>query len=213
MRKKLRTGRFIDGIKDIALGTAATPSGLDDFLEFPALAYKIGRSEGSGWCGSGSRTSAVLAGLDAKAHRNFVWLPYVPGKVSYIRACGMDVLSGDMTGCWIVRFLLDGQPCVGHIGTYDMVTAPLSLKAKAAWKSAVASGRVRLISGFDPIAHLPAAARCSNETQLVSYFALVERTGRFHTVAMARSLHSSSDDHWRVIGTYPMRGSAFVRLD
>ena len=42
-------------------------------------------------------------GGEAKAHRNFVWLPWLKGLVSEVSPEGFDLFTGPMSGCWIPR--------------------------------------------------------------------------------------------------------------
>lgn len=87
------------------------------------------------------RTSQISQGQHAgKAHRNFRWLHWQKGKITYLPVAGPDILTGPMSGCWVVIFSMAGVNYVAHIGT----AAPGSvetLQVKAAWSTALRPGR------------------------------------------------------------------------
>jgi hypothetical protein len=66
-----------------------------------------------------------------------------PGKVSYavVTAGGLPILTGEMTGCWLVLFI-ERPNLLRHIGT-EAFKPENSLKAKNAWKVAVGRGIVQ----------------------------------------------------------------------
>jgi hypothetical protein len=63
------------------------------------------------------KRSAVAVGKHVKTHRNVRWLPWIPGKISYVDLEGDDMLTGPMSGCYIVVFEFENRIRVGHIGT------------------------------------------------------------------------------------------------
>jgi hypothetical protein len=85
--------------------------------------------------------------------RPFLWLPYIPGKVSCIPLGGEDILTltGKMSGCWVVIFTLKstGQRFVGHIGTSDS-NSTQTLAAKKAWRNAVEKDKVIPKKAYNP---------------------------------------------------------------
>lgn len=107
------------------------------------------------------RTSAVAPGPAAKVHRNFVWLEWLPGSVSEVAPGGIDVLTGPMSGCWIMVYTRGGVQYVGHVGTEDDPGTANSIAAKNAWNVYGAAAPVGSISGFNPardwVGPLPAA--------------------------------------------------------
>ena len=83
--------------------------------------------------------------------RNFLWLPFLPGKVAYAHPpAGLPIITGLMSGCWLARFAMNGQSYFGHIGTEDLPRTPNSLQAKNAWKIAVGRGMISQINTFNP---------------------------------------------------------------
>jgi len=100
----------------------------------------------------GLNPNPVVAGTHAHPQRNFKWLPWILGKVSYVPLNNNEiVITGEMSGCWLLIFDLNGQRCFGHIGTYLSSNDPNTLDAINAWKIAVRSGKVTLILGFNPV--------------------------------------------------------------
>lgn len=62
------------------------------------------------------------------------------------------MLTGEMSGCWIVLYKRDGIEYVGHIGTFSTPTDPLTLVVRNAWMvfaTTVPPGDV--IAGFNPL--------------------------------------------------------------
>ena len=95
----------------------------------------------------------VETGTHASPKRNFLWLPFLPGKVAYAHPqAGLPIITGLMSGCWLARFILNGQSYFGHIGTEDLPQTPNSLQAKNAWKIAIRRGMVTHSEVFSPAA-------------------------------------------------------------
>jgi hypothetical protein len=64
----------------------------------------------------------------------------------------VDVITGEMSGCWIVLYKREGIEYVGHIGTFSTPTDPLTLVVRNAWMAfatTVLPGDV--IAGFNPL--------------------------------------------------------------
>jgi hypothetical protein len=131
------------------------------------------------------RTSTTGVGPAAKAHRNFVWLPWLPGFVSEVQPAGMDVLTGPMSGCWITSYLKGGIRYIGHVGTEDLHDTPNSIAARAAWNTFAAGLPVNACSGFNPFnddwigGPVPLGVRGESARKT---FALVTAVGTLHTV-------------------------------
>jgi hypothetical protein len=90
--------------------------------------------------------------------RNALWLPWIPGKVSYVAAnVNVPILTGEMSGCWLVLFRMRGALCFGHIGTEDNENSSNSAQAKNAWKIGVNRGIVHPVKAYKPRALTPGA--------------------------------------------------------
>ncbi|MGH9404249.1 MAG: hypothetical protein ACRD3D_00260 [Terriglobia bacterium] len=130
------------------------------------------------------RVSTTGAGAVAKAHRNFVWLEWLGGVVSEVNPNGIDVLTGPMSGCWILSYLRAGVRYVGHVGTVMLPTDPQSIAARAAWNNFAPGVHMAARAGFNPFNDPwlgPATAGLPGEAALKT-FALVTSTGTFYTV-------------------------------
>jgi hypothetical protein len=131
------------------------------------------------------RTSTTGVGPVAKAHRNFLWLEWVPGVVSEIQPNGMDVLTGPMSGCWIVSYLRGGTHYIGHVGTDNLPTTANSIAARNAWNTFAANSPMTAYSGFNPFndpwtaGAVPGALPGESARKT---FALVTAAGTFHTI-------------------------------
>lgn len=95
--------------------------------------------------------SPVVEGIHINPQRNFKWLPWILGKVSYVPLNNDIIITGEMSGCWLIIFTLNGQTCFGHIGTFQDSSHPRTIEAIQAWKIAKRSGKVTNVQGFNPV--------------------------------------------------------------
>lgn len=101
----------------------------------------------------GQSVSPTAAGNHINPERNFKWLPWILGKVAYVPLRTTTVVTGEMSGCWLIIFRLNatGQVCFGHIGTFQDSSHSDTKEAIQAWKIAVRSGQITPIRAFNPI--------------------------------------------------------------
>ena len=89
---------------------------------------------------------------DSAQDGRFQFLPYQNGKISVVRQVDVDVLSGPMSGCWLVMFLWQGSYYVAHVVT-DFESKSSNFLTKAAWNYWVdTEASVTVIAGFNPYA-------------------------------------------------------------
>jgi hypothetical protein len=180
MHEKLVVGRYLEVPQFDNSAGIDTPGGPAHFVTTPNRNYQIEVSEGSGFLNR-TRTSNVSPGQNAnKAHRNFRWLHWQGGKITYLPLNGPDILTGPMSGCWVVIFTMAGQHYVGHIGT----TAPGStntLQVKAAWAAAVQAGTVTPVAAFNPTRHLAVA-----NTGFDVHYAVITQGQRLYAMRLHR---------------------------
>ena len=89
---------------------------------------------------------------DSAQDGRFQFLPYQNGKISVVRQADVDVLSGPMSGCWLVMFLWQGSYYVAHVVT-DFESKSSNFLTKAAWNYWVdTEASVTVIAGFNPYA-------------------------------------------------------------
>jgi hypothetical protein len=110
LEQKLIVNRFIN----LTLAPPPAPAYADGaFVLVPVQQCYLQESTGFF-----KKTSTVQAGVGPKAHRNFKWLPWLPGAISEVALIGADVLTGPMSGCWLVTYRKpNGVPHAGHLGT------------------------------------------------------------------------------------------------
>lgn len=130
------------------------------------------------------RVSATGVGAAAKVHRNFVWLEWMGGIVNEIQPNGLDVLTGPMSGCWIVSYLRGGVHYIGHVGTVMTHADADSIAARNAWNTFAAGVPMGSYSGFNPfndpwVGAVPVALPGESARKT---FALVTAAGNFYTV-------------------------------
>jgi hypothetical protein len=129
------------------------------------------------------RTSTTAPGTVAKAHRNFVWQEWVPGKVSETQPGTTDVLTGPMSGCWITLYTRNGARSVGHIGTEDDPNTQNSRDAKNSWNAFAAGVAPGTIKGFNPRRDWVGAFPPAQPGEAgMKIFAVVTGADTFHTV-------------------------------
>jgi hypothetical protein len=151
IESKLVVGRFIKF--DIPTN-APTPIPPNIFLDQTLSRMTIEESSGVF-----QKESNIVAGTGPKVHRNFQWLAWIPGVISAVQLSGGHVLTGPMSGCWVVVYRRNGIESVGHIGTGNTSIDPRTIAVKKAWKTfADGAGPNNLIAGFNPAREWPTAA-------------------------------------------------------
>ncbi len=149
------------------------------------------------------RTSATGVGALAKIHRNFLWQEWVPGVVSEVEMNGMDVLTGPMSGCWIMSYLRNGNTYVGHVGTDMDSTTANSIAAKAAWNAYALAAAPGSFTGFNPFNDPwvgPVPQQLPGESTRKT-FALVTSANSFHTIICYPQTHKPN--RIRIAGIQP----------
>jgi hypothetical protein len=100
--------------------------------------------------GTFQKQSTILEGVGSKVQRNFQWLAWMPGAISAVQLAWGDVLTGPMSGCWLVVFKQNGIEYVGHIGTSDVPAQTEA--AKTAWRGFTSSNpQAPFPKGFNPL--------------------------------------------------------------
>jgi hypothetical protein len=179
VEQKLIVDRFLD----FTMPTNASPPIPEDkFFNQNRIDLTIKESTGVL-----QKQSSIVEGTGTKVHRNFQWLAWIPGAISAVQTGG-DVLTGPMSGCWVVVFKRNGIEYVGHIGTVTSPNDPQSIAVKTAWyKFARGAGPGDEISGFNPHrvwpseASLPAKKPGDGRAVI---FGLVTQTKELHAVVM-----------------------------
>lgn len=177
---------------------------VDRYFNFPVEFYSqippaaaAGAFQGIPWrnyflqesTGIFTKTSAVQAGRSLKEHRNFLWLPYAPGAITEIPLQGTDVLSGPMSGCWLITYRKpNGIPCVAHVGTVDSAVDPRTVAVKAAWNRFAGGNQWNIVGGFNPLASWPALPAPRGHDSVAAVFGLCTASNEFYTVFLYRQV-------------------------
>lgn len=100
------------------------------------------------------RQSNVVHGTDLnKDWRNFQWLDYYPLRTCWVPLGNTDLLTGRMTGCYVIVYSEDNVVKVAHVGTEStQPKANNTLKEK--WNAFCALPNVNVIKGFKPSDHV-----------------------------------------------------------
>jgi hypothetical protein len=153
IERKLIVGRFIRFDIPRSIHEYIPPN---RFIDLPDSRMTIEESSG---VIQEQKQSNIVAGTGPKVHRNFQWLAWIPGAISAVQLARGDVLTGPMSGCWVVVFRRNGSVSVGHIGTSAHPNDPQSIAVKRAWYT-FATGALQgdVIAGFNPAREWPALA-------------------------------------------------------
>lgn len=146
--EKLKAGRFIKFPVTLNYhkGVNAAKADYGTILNQAPIPLNIQESSGVF-----TKKSGVGAGTnDTKTYRNFQWLPYIPGVVNQVALGGVDLLTGPMSGCWIMIYTDGDMVKVGHVGTANEWTTEESKKAKEGWNTWAAAHKDDVIGGFKP---------------------------------------------------------------
>jgi hypothetical protein len=98
--------------------------------------------------GLGKR-STMVAAMDMQPNRNFRWLTYYKGVITTMALGGMDILTGDMSGCWVMVYAEGMEYRVAHVGT-DLYNPAATVAVKQSWNAFAQANPQRILAGFDP---------------------------------------------------------------
>jgi hypothetical protein len=140
---------IVDRVINFTIANSAPPPGpLGSFATMPVQSCYLQESTGVF-----TKTSLIQAGAGPKAHRNFNWLPWVPGRISEVALVGSDVLTGPMSGCWLVTYQkANGVPHAGHLGT-DVASQTNTDAVNTTWNNFAVANPGSVIGGFNPPRH------------------------------------------------------------
>lgn len=126
--------------------------GPGDFRKDPKVFMSIGIPKDKG---QGGIQTSKIGPLGERQDRNFQWLSYSPGYISYVHLNEYDVLTGPMSGCPIVLYMEGGKTYVGHVGTvvgYD----DENQRIYDAWYAKIKTPGFKFVASFNPLRHIHA---------------------------------------------------------
>lgn len=169
----------------IAHATPTTPNGFQTVIDPPG---HLGHSQGK--FGHKDRVSDFKTGNSGDAHRNFLWLPYIPGFVSEIEQTGnLPVMTGPLSGCPVTRYLRQGKVYVGHVGTSNNATDQQTIDAKRYWNAFVQTVPVHSRSGCNVLRDLTSMGQLNHLAAMgagdgaIKFWAIVLPNGDFYGMA------------------------------
>ena len=193
MLEKLITGRYIE--LDIKVLNAKPPAAAakpphGSFIDSTIMPLNLQQSvsERTGIFSS-NKTSGVAPGVNnAKVHRNFNWLKWVPPYIAQMQLGGFDVLTGPMSGCWVITYRWPGAPTdpvyVGHVGTCG--TKEWDDGVKAGWNQFSTNNPAALISGFNPYREFYPNDLGNSPGEYTVIYALVTPERRYYAVKLGQ---------------------------
>jgi hypothetical protein len=173
--QKLIVGRYID----LVLPPIA-PHAYAQGAFVPVAPIQLYLNESTGVF---KKTSDIAVGAGPKAHRNFAWLPWLPGGISETPLVGADVLTGPMSGCWLVTYTNGaGVAHAGHLGT-DIADPVGTAAVNNAWNGFATANAAQVIGGFNPLRHWAGAfpaTQASDATAPPKIFGLYTTAGDYY---------------------------------
>ncbi len=205
LEQKMIVNRYIN----LTLATPAMPTYTNgDFVSVPVQQCYLQESTGIF-----TKSSNVQAGIGVKAHRNFKWLPWLPGAISEVALVGSDVLTGPMSGCWLVTYRKpSGVPYAAHLGT-DVASIPRTTAVNAAWNALALANPVDIIGGFNPLRHWNGnfPNRKNSEPALApKIFGLYTISGDYYTIVAYQQTNPNTK--LRIAGIQKIQSVPLVRL-
>jgi hypothetical protein len=190
IQQKLEVGRYLNfpspTPQPLAAGAAAV---LFDFVSLQPMPLHIDESTGVF-----TKVSAVSAGAHAtKGHRNFNWLEYRPGYITEVPLT-TDVITGPMSGCFLVIYRRAGAYYAGHIGTADSDRVfnsrqyekdEINDAVKNTWNTFARAHPGDLVGGFNPLRGLKKnVPPKKNDESAVNVFGVMTTTNLFYAMAL-----------------------------
>jgi hypothetical protein len=178
-----------DAAPDVVHAAAGTPAG---FKTVRPTTIHLGHSKGS--FSTKDRISSLKAGASGDGHRNFVWLPYIPGYVSEVEQTNLPIITGPLSGCPTTRYSRGGKTYVGHPGTEDHHDSANSQAARAYWNSFALSTYVRGVNVLRDLQRLnfPGMATPHAGDGAIKFWAIVMPNGDFYGMAaFSQANHSA----------------------
>jgi hypothetical protein len=176
LERKLLVGRYIN--REVLRGAPVPAYAEGEFVEVPVRQCYLQESTGLF-----RKESAIIDGDGPKEHRRFKWLPWLAGAISRVDLVEMDVLTGPMSGCWLVAYTDEhGVLHAGHIGT-NIDRPDQTAAAKGAWNAFAAAHRDRIVGGFNPLHAWPGAFPAQQDgEQAAEIYGLFTTDGHFYAV-------------------------------
>jgi hypothetical protein len=208
LEQKLVVGKFFNLT---LVPPAMPPFANGDFVLVPVQQCYLMESSGVF-----TKTSLVQAGPGPKAHRNFKWLPWVPGAISEVALTGgADVLTGPMSGCWLATYRKpNGVPHAVHLGT-DVGKDVENAAVNGAWNAFALANPVDIIGGFNPIRHWVGAfpaRRGDDDNVPPTIFGLFTTAGEFHIIVAFKQAAPAPGTLLRIAGIQQIPTSTLARL-
>ncbi|WP_156256610.1 hypothetical protein [Sandarakinorhabdus oryzae] len=190
IERKIRAGMMLD----FPLPTYNSYANDVDILQpVPTLYCHVWREGGF------STSRGVTAGqLYRQGHRNFVWLPYRPGFVTFNALERGDVLSGPFSGCRMLLLEVNGVRQVYHVGTVGKADTPETLRTKRAAHALIGNADVTYICGFSPFENFkPPPDGLPGESVIPRILGLITHNGDMFSILMRKQ--SGDGNMFRVV--------------
>jgi hypothetical protein len=206
LEQKLIVDRFLDLPQALLTRPGLVPPQKPgDFMTHPPKIYHIQESTGAF-----TKTSAVMPGA-GPAHRTFNWLPYTAGLITQVAMLGADVLTGPMSGCFLIIFkMANGVPHVAHVGTHD--TDPVQTAAvQQAWNAFALAHTADIVGGFNPLRAWIGALPARRAGDGAAYmFGLCTTNNHFHAIFTYQQNNPAS--RVRIAGVQQIPSGTIQRL-
>ena len=163
-----------------------------------------------------ARTPSSL-GLTMGLSIQYSWLDYAPGRTAKFRVGNKDILTGLMSGCWLVRWVHQGVTYVAHVGTINNKLTDDKVKRTFAAEISTDMNA----TGFNPAAawtpndQFPlmqeqgeGSRRAGTLQGKPGTFGLITSTGQFYSVYM----FMVGNGEWVIAGCKPVVATPHTQL-
>ena len=206
LEQKLIVGRFLDLPRAMLTRPGLVPPQQPgDFVTHPPNIYHIQESTGVF-----TKISAVMPGA-GPAHRTFNWLPYTAGLITQVAMFGSDVMTGPMSGCFLITFRkASSVPHVAHVGTHD-TDAGQTTAVQQAWNAFALAHTADIVGGFNPLRAWNGALPARQTGDAAAYmFGLCTTNNHFFAVFTYQQ--SNPQTTVRIAGVQQINSATVARL-
>jgi hypothetical protein len=209
LETKLIVGRYLNLPNNVVMPPIVNLAAVGSFQLVALTTVHIEESTGVF-----TKTSGVTQGLSQKGHRNFRFLPWLSGRISEADLQVTDVLTGPMSGCWLVTYRKpNGVIHCGHLGT-DVASQEKTDAVNNTWNNWATVNAADVIGGFNPFRWwnanhaLPVAKQ--GENAIPRFFGLYTTTGEYYTMVTFQVLANPS--LLRIAGIRQTPSSTLLKL-
>ncbi len=207
LEQKLIEGRYIHLPTSVLVPVQYLPGA---FINQPVKQMTLQESTSF----ANTKKSNMVGGMGNKAHRNFQLLDWYPLAISQVPLYGLDVLTGPMSGCWLMIYRIDGQDYVGHVGTNGNAPPEHNQRVKEEWNAFAQQNNVDVIAGFRPNHYwLNHGFPDMEQTDAYTFiYGLLTNTYQLFSVCLYNQNHPLPQTLYRIAGVAEIQSAGLNQL-